>query len=58
MSQFYRSQTAAIAASIFFICPIAMSVCRHSYHRNFGTIPMKLYIVVWGAKTKIKFVGG
>jgi len=36
---------------------LSVCLCHHSYDRNFGSI-LKLCRVVWGAKTKIEFVGG
>jgi len=47
-----------IIKSLASVClSVCVCVCRHSYGHNFGWIS-KLCTVVWGAKTKIEFVGG
>jgi len=33
-----------------------LSVCKHSYSRNFDSILMKFCTVIWGPKFKIEFV--
>jgi len=35
-----------------------LSVCKHSYDRNFDLILMKFCTVIWGPKSKIEFVWG
>jgi len=38
------------------ILSFCLSVCKHSYCRNFDSILMKFCTVIWGPKSKIEFV--